>query len=453
MGLQSSDTGYRCRVVTDSLPSFCRVKMLRFISVLVLIFTIGVGQMWADYTVGFATSGSDKIASGSEYVASSSTSGYTNIESSGLRFSSGSNSGSITVNLTSSGSSIGQIKASKITLKDVVRYGSDASVTVKYTINYTKGDPTTDTYTAPTSATDKDIDLDATRTIASVKIESTTGGKRFYCKGFTVTAAKTVSSIAVKTAPTKLAYLEGENFAPANLVITATYDNSTTEDITYADHESDFTFSPTTSASLTTSNTAVTITYATKTANQSINVYSVTVQVVDEDGTPLSGVGMPSASATGRNITASAKGNNYVFKTWEFVGSNNGLTISSPTSNETSLTGTPTGNVTIKAVYHKPIVVTWKVNGKAWTPSAKSGVDGTAEVGYGEQVSTLPTDPTTAEFCGQKFMGWTKTEIGSTGLTDADEISALNLFTTAGSSPAITTETTFHAVFADYGEE
>lgn len=53
MGLQSSDTGYRCRVVTDSLPSFCRVKMLRFISVLVLFLTIGVGNVWATPTVLF----------------------------------------------------------------------------------------------------------------------------------------------------------------------------------------------------------------------------------------------------------------------------------------------------------------------------------------------------------------------------------------------------------------
>lgn len=258
----------------------------------------------------------------------------------------------------------------------------------------------------------------------------------------------TLSSIAITTQPNTLAYLIGETFSPEGAVVTATMSNSTTKTVTA-------TWTPNT-AFTTTGSKTITASYTesavNKTATTTANVFSVTVQVVDEDGTPLSGVGMPTASATGKNITASAKGNNYVFKTWEFVGSNNGLSFGTATNRETTLSGTPTGNVTIKAVYHKPIAVTWKVNGKAWTPSAKSGVDGTAEVGYGEQVSTLPTEPTTAEFCGQKFMGWTKTEIGSTGLTDADEISDLNLFTTAGGSPEITTETTFHAVFADYAE-
>ena len=426
------------------------MKNLKLFLTLLMVAILGCGEMWA-YTVSFATSGTEKIASGGEYVAST-TGSYTYCESSGLRFCSGDYAGSITLNLTSTGDHIGQIKASKITLLGVKVYSSDAS-TVEYTITYTDNSTTAGSFSAPATATDQDIDLVATKTIKSVLINGTAKKKRFYVTGFTVTAAKTVSSIAVKTTPTKLAYLADENFAPAGLVITATYDNSTTEDIAYANNENKFSFSPATNVALTTSNTAVTITYATKTVNQSINVYSVTVQVVDEEGTPLSGVGMPSASATARNITASAKGNNYVFKTWEFVGSNYGLSFGTATNRETTLSGTPTGNVTIKAVYHKPIAVTWKVNGKAWTPSAKSGVDGTAEVGYGEQVSQLPTDPTTAEFCGQKFMGWTKTEIGSTGLTDADEISALNLFTTAGGSPSIEEPTTFHAVFADYGVE
>ena len=261
-------------------------------------------------------------------------------------------------------------------------------------------------------------------------------------------SSATLSSIAITTQPTKLAYVAGETFSATGAEVTATYSDASSKTVSA-------TWTPTEALSAGLNQT-VTASYTenavNKTATTTINVYSVTVQVVDEDGNTLSGVGMPSASATARDITASAKGNNYVFKTWEFVGSNNGLSFGTATNRTTTLSGTPTGNVTIKAVYHKPIAVTWKVNGKAWTPSAKSGVDGTAEVGYGEQVSQLPTDPTTAEFCGQKFMGWTKTEIGSTGLTDADEISALNLFTTAGNSPSITTETTFHAVFADYAE-
>lgn len=82
----------------------------------------------------------------------------------------------------------------------------------------------------------------------------------------------TLSSIAVKTAPTKVAYTEGENFDPAGLVITKTMSNSTTEDVAYAGHESDFTFSPALTAALATTNTKVTITYGGKTADQAITV-------------------------------------------------------------------------------------------------------------------------------------------------------------------------------------
>ncbi|MCQ2205967.1 MAG: bacterial Ig-like domain-containing protein [Bacteroidaceae bacterium] len=83
---------------------------------------------------------------------------------------------------------------------------------------------------------------------------------------------KTLSSIAVKTAPTKTTYTEGENFDPAGLVITATYSDSDPEDIAYSGNESDFSFSPTLTTALTTSNTSVTITYGGKSTAQSITV-------------------------------------------------------------------------------------------------------------------------------------------------------------------------------------
>ena len=83
---------------------------------------------------------------------------------------------------------------------------------------------------------------------------------------------KTLSSIAVKTAPTKTTYTEGENFDPAGLVITATYSDSDPEDIAYSGNESHFSFSPTLTTALTTSNTSVTITYGGKSTAQSITV-------------------------------------------------------------------------------------------------------------------------------------------------------------------------------------
>ena len=90
----------------------------------------------------------------------------------------------------------------------------------------------------------------------------------------------TLSSIAVKTAPSKTTYLEGDTFNPAGLVITATYSNSSTVDIAYAQHAADFTFSPSTSTALTPSNTSVTISYGGKNCSQAISVTAKTLSYI-----------------------------------------------------------------------------------------------------------------------------------------------------------------------------
>ena len=88
---------------------------------------------------------------------------------------------------------------------------------------------------------------------------------------------KSISSIAVKTAPTKTTYEAGQTFDPTGLVITATYSDSTTSDISYAANPTAFTFDPTTSTALTTGNTSVTITYGGKSTSQSISVSAAKV--------------------------------------------------------------------------------------------------------------------------------------------------------------------------------
>lgn len=84
----------------------------------------------------------------------------------------------------------------------------------------------------------------------------------------------TLSSIAVKTPPTKVSYTEGENFDPTGLVITRTYSDASTSDWSYAEHTSDFTFTPSLATALTTGNTSVTITYGGKSTTQAITVTS-----------------------------------------------------------------------------------------------------------------------------------------------------------------------------------
>lgn len=98
----------------------------------------------------------------------------------------------------------------------------------------------------------------------------------------------------------------------------------------------------------------------------------------------------------------------------------------------------------------KSFTVTWMVNGESYSAG------GSTSVNFDSHVATLPTAPTPP--CGNKFMGWTTTNIGSVGLDkddDAAAITALNLFTTTGDAPTISAEgnVTYYAVFADYVEK
>lgn len=122
----------------------------------------------------------------------------------------------------------------------------------------TSGSSPTITYTLKTAA--QSITVTPAGTSRIEKVE------------YTYAASKTLSSITVKTDPSKVTYTEGDKFDPTGLVITKNYSDGSTEDWTYASHESDFTFSPSTSTALTTSNKSVTITVGGKSTTQSITV-------------------------------------------------------------------------------------------------------------------------------------------------------------------------------------
>lgn len=102
--------------------------------------------------------------------------------------------------------------------------------------------------------------------------------------------------------------------------------------------------------------------------------------------------------------------------------------------------GTSTINVTFNAL--PTHTVTWKVNGTEYNAGSP-----TTQVYDGGKVTTLPTAPDPNNYCGQVFAGWTTSPIdGETDTTPSV------LFTTAASSPEITKDVTFYAVFADYEE-
>ena len=87
----------------------------------------------------------------------------------------------------------------------------------------------------------------------------------------------TLTGISVVTPPTKTTYLHTKSahsyFDPAGLVIRETYGDNSTVDITYNDEtKSGFTFNPSLTTDLTSSNSNVSITYAGKSTTQDITV-------------------------------------------------------------------------------------------------------------------------------------------------------------------------------------
>lgn len=246
-------------------------------------------------------------------------------------------------------------------------------------------------------------------------------------------SAKKLSSISITTQPTKRKYLAGQTFSSTGAVVRATYSDASTANVTA-------TWTPTTALTAETGKT-ITASYTedgtTKTATTTVDVYSVTVQVKDEDGNTLSGSGMPTASATGANITASASGNNYVFKQWEAVTAA-GTTFASSASASTTLNGNPTGSVTIKAVYRKPITITYKANGQNFT---------TQTYGYGGTLAFPTSNPDGATYSctGKTFVGW----VGEAN-KDYSHASSAPTYATDGGS--VETGATYYAVFADADE-
>ncbi|MCB7388694.1 bacterial Ig-like domain-containing protein, partial [Bariatricus massiliensis] len=105
-----------------------------------------------------------------------------------------------------------------------------------------------------------------------VSYYDSSSGKTFKDAGFLVTVTagetpvKTLSSIAITTAPAKITYTEGESFDKTGMVVTATYSDNSTEKLA----DGAYTFAP--NRPLTTADTKIIVTYQGKTAIQNIKV-------------------------------------------------------------------------------------------------------------------------------------------------------------------------------------
>lgn len=171
-----------------------------------------------------------------------------------------------------------------------------------------------------------------------------------------VTAAqKTLTSIAVSTAPTKTTYTAGDYFDPTALVITRNYSDGSDDTYAYAGHTSEFSFTPSTSTALTTSNSSVKITYGGKDCYQSITVNSKTLSAIEITSEPT--------------------------KTTYYVGdtfSSAGLEVTAHYNNETSSVVTPTSisSPNMSTAGQKEITVSYTESGV--TKTAKFNITVTA---------------------------------------------------------------------------
>ena len=136
------------------------------------------------------------------------------------------------------------------------------------------------------SAGNGTLDLSAeTERYEYVGVRSNSGAMYLESVTFVWEPGKELSSIAVKTNPTKTSYIINDAFDATGLVITATYSDASTEDIAYVGNEEKFSFAGFSSASAAAAQT-ITVTYGGKTTTFNVEIQDITLQSVTVSGTP-----------------------------------------------------------------------------------------------------------------------------------------------------------------------
>jgi len=260
-----------------------KAEWLKYATVILFLFTVGIGQMWgadyALYTSSTITAGDYIIVgqktSDSKYYAMNNT--CTNNQYMGIEQVTVSNNKITTtatnivwtISSTTDGYYIKNgnkfLNDNATSSKNYAQTVSTASGTCVWSFSYANSKWSITNEGTTTTKNKLSFNMGNPRVACYASLQS--GANQIY-----LYKKITLSSIAVKTAPTKVSYTEGEYFDPTGLVITLTYSDNSTEDVSYAGHTSDFTFSPTTSTALTTSNTSVSITYGGKSTSQAITV-------------------------------------------------------------------------------------------------------------------------------------------------------------------------------------
>ena len=228
----------------------------------------------------------------------------------------------------------------------------------------TKKDVTTYTYTPTGALTTSDSTITISYTEGS---ETKTCTQAITVNAVTPPAPATLTGIAVKTAPSKVTYTEGESFDKTGMVIEATYNDGSKKDITT------YTYTPT--GALTTSDTTISISYTegsvTKTCTQAITVnaapapteYTITFDVNGGSGT------IPSQTTSGQKLSSlptATRSGSYSFDGWYTSGGTQITTAYVFSANTTvyahwTYTGGSSSGVVSAPTY--PITVDKSVNG------------------------------------------------------------------------------------------
>ena len=239
---------------------------------------------------------------------------------------------------------------------------------------------------------------------------------------------KNVSNIAVTTAPTKTKYIVGEAFDATGMVVTATLAGGATEDVT-----ADVTYS--TSALTVGVDQNFTISYTLceteKTANQTINVYTLSV---NEGTNADKGVASYTTGAT------FSVGSLAEYTTFNFDVTNGFVT---PNGDGTTYTVTPNGNgnvtVTVNYVTAVPVAVKFYVNGNELTGLAKNPYQ--SEEFDMPNASAVASAMTAASISvgDVNFVGWSTTPFGYQTSEP----------TLVGASASVMEATNYYAVFTN----
>ena len=233
---------------------------------------------------------------------------------------------------------------------------------------------------------------------------------------FEISASKTLSSIAVTTAPTKTTYTAGENFDPAGMVVTATYSDTTTAAVTG--------YTVTDGTALTAGKTSVTISYTeggvAKTCTQPITVNAATKTLdsiaVTTAPTKTTYTAGENFDPAGMVVTATYNDSSTAAVTGYTVTDGNSLTAGKTSVNisytEGSGTKTCTQTITVNAAPTE-YTITFDVNGGSGTipPQTTSG----------QKLSSLPTATHSGSY---SFDGWYTATSGGTKITTTYEFSA-----------------------------